>query len=140
MPDFLAHRFFRELRSLRLPADDFVICGSGPLFARGWIDDPGDLDIVARGAAWEIVAELGMIEAAPYSAARRVGLFGGDLDFFDDWFPEIGTVDDLLEDAEVMGGLRFVTLDVVAMTKKMMGRGRDRVHLEVLRLHGHGVR
>ena len=68
MPDFLAHRFFRELRSLRLPADDFVICGSGPLFARGWIDDPGDLDIVARGAAWEIVAGLGTVEAAPYSA------------------------------------------------------------------------
>jgi hypothetical protein len=135
--DFLAHQYFRELLSLHMPPEDYVICGSGPLYARGWIDDPTDLDIVARGAAWKIAEELGPIEAAPYSAARRVPLFGGDLDVFDDWFPQIGTVGDLIAGADIMGGLRFVTLDVVATTKLMMGRDRDRAHLEVLRAHGH---
>lgn len=139
MREFLAHRYFRELLSLRLPAGDFVICGSGPLYARGWIDDPSDLDIVARGNAWKMAAELGPIEPAPYSAARRVPLFGGDLDVFDDWFPEIGTVGELIENADVIEGLRFVTLDVVATTKRMMGRDRDRDHLAVLRAHGHPV-
>ncbi|HEX5204734.1 MAG TPA: hypothetical protein VFW27_32820 [Actinoplanes sp.] len=134
---FLGHRYFRELLSLRMPPGDFVICGSGPLYARGWIDDPSDLDIVARGAAWKIAARLGPIEAAPYSAARRVPLFGGDLDVFDDWFPEFGTVDELIDRADVLAGLRFVTLDVVATTKLMMGRDRDRAHLQVLRAHGH---
>ncbi|WP_433367690.1 hypothetical protein ACQPZX_40090 [Actinoplanes sp. CA-142083] len=134
---FLGHRYFRELLSLRMPPADFVICGSGPLYARGWIDDPTGLDIVARGEAWKIAAELGPIEAAPYSAARRVPLFGGDLDVFDDWFPEIGTVDELIERADIIDGLRFVTLDVVATTKLMMGRDRDRAHLAVLRAHGH---
>jgi hypothetical protein len=134
---FLAHRYFRELLSLRMPTGDFVICGSGPLYARGWIDDPTDLDIVARGEAWKIAEERGSIEAAPYSAARRVALFGGDLDVFDDWFPEIGTVGELIARADVIGGLRFVTLDVVATTKLMMGRDRDRAHLAVLRAHGH---
>ncbi|MFF5294040.1 hypothetical protein [Paractinoplanes globisporus] len=139
MRNFLAHRYFRELLSLRLPVGDFVICGSGPLYARGWIDDPTDLDIVARGEAWRIVAGRGPVEPAPYSAARRVSLFDGDLDVFDDWFPQIGTVDELIAGADLFGGLRFMTLDVVATTKLMMGRERDRDHLAVLRAHGHAV-
>jgi hypothetical protein len=129
-------RLFAELLSLRLPADDFVIAGSGPLFARGWIADPTDLDIVARGAAWRIAAALGTIERAPYSASQRVQLFGGDLDVLDGWFPDNWSVDELIENADIFEGLRFVALEVVAATKAMIGRQRDLAHLEVLRARG----
>ena len=139
MPDFLAHRFFRELLSLQMPVGDFAVGGSGPLFARGWIADPSDLDIVARGSAWRIAASRGPILPAPYSSARRVRLFDGDLDVFDDWFPEIGSVDELIDGADVLGGLRFIALDAVVLTKRMMGRDRDRAHLDVLRAHGAGL-
>ncbi|GIE93244.1 hypothetical protein [Paractinoplanes rishiriensis] len=139
MPNFLAHRLFRELRSLRLPVEDYVIAGSGPLFARAWIDDPTDLDIVARGAAWRIAAELGPIAPARYTSSQCVQLFDGDLDIFDDWFPGMGTVDELIKDADVIAGLRFLALDVVAATKKMMGRPRDVAHLAAMRAHGYAA-
>lgn len=136
MPNFLEHRLFLELRSLCLPAADYVIAGSGPLFARDWIDDPTDLDIVARGTAWHIVAERGPVERARYTSSRCVQLFGGDLDVFDDWFPGMGTVDELIKDADVIAGIRFLGLEVVAATKRMMGRPRDLAHLDAMRAHG----
>jgi hypothetical protein len=137
MPNFLEHRLFVELRSLRLPADDYVIAGSGPLFARDWIDDPSDLDIVARGAAWRTAAALAPVEQARYTSSPCVQLFGGDLDIFDDWFPGLGTVDELIRGADVIGGLRFLALEVVAATKRMMGRPRDLAHLAAMRAHGY---
>jgi hypothetical protein len=137
MPDFLEHRLFLELRSLCLPAGDYVIAGSGPLFARDWIDDPSDLDIVARGGAWRIAAERGSVERARYTSSRCVQLFGGDLDIFDDWFPGMGTVDELIKEADVLGGIRFLRLEVVAATKRMMGRPRDHLHLAAMRAHGY---
>jgi hypothetical protein len=139
MPNFLEHRLFLQLRSLSLPVDDYVVAGSGPLFARAWIDDPTDLDIVARGPAWRIAAGLGRIGRARYTSSPCVQLFGGDLDIFDDWFPEMGTVDELIKDADVIAGLRFLTLDVVAATKRMMGRPRDLAHLAVMRAHGYAT-
>jgi hypothetical protein len=137
MPNFLEHRLFLELRSLRLPADDYVIAGSGPLFARDWIDDPRDLDIVARGTAWLMAAALAPVERARYTSSPCVQLFGGDLDIFDDWFPGLGTVDELIKGADLIGGHRFVALEVVAATKRMMGRPRDLAHLAVMRAHGY---
>jgi hypothetical protein len=136
MPNFMEHRLFRELRSLRLPVGDYVIAGSGPLFARAWIDDPSDLDIVARGAAWRQVAGLGPVERARYTSSRCIQLFGGDLDIFDDWFPGMGTVDQLIRDADVIAGIRFLPLDVVVATKRMMGRPRDLAHLSAMRANG----
>jgi hypothetical protein len=139
MQSFLAHRLFAELLSLRLPTDDYAIAGSGPLFVRGWIDDPTDLDIVARGAAWRIAAGRGPIEGAPYSSSQRVQLFDGDLDILDGWFPEMWSADELIKDADIFEGLRFVALGVVAATKLMIGRERDLAHVDVLRAHGFPV-
>jgi hypothetical protein len=139
MPNFLEHRLFLQLRSLCLPADDYVIAGSGPLFARAWINDPTDLDIVARGAAWRAAAALAPVARARYTSSPCVQLFGGELDIFDDWFPGLGTVDELITGADVIGGLRFLALEVVAATKRMMGRPRDLAHLAVMQAHGFAV-
>lgn len=56
---------FRSLASLDLPADDFIIAGSGPMLAHGIRSTLGDLDVVARGAAWDKALTLGTPRQPP---------------------------------------------------------------------------
>jgi hypothetical protein len=132
---FLRHPFVHELMSLRLDVSNFAIAGSGPIFARGWIDDPGDIDIVARRSAWRTAAEIGEVAAAPYSDARRISLFDGHVDVYDGWFPHRWSVDSLIDEADFLGGLRFVRLDIIAATKRMLDRPRDLLHLRIVAEH-----
>jgi hypothetical protein len=135
MGSFCNHPFFRELTSLQLDPENFAIAGSGPLFARGWIDDPGDLDIVARGSAWDAAAKLGKVVPAPYSDVQHVTLFDGDIDILNGWFPERWPVDHIIDEADLICGLRFARLDVVVATKRMLARPRDLIHLRVIMEH-----
>jgi hypothetical protein len=136
MSSFVEHSGFRRLSSLGLPTEDFVVAGSGPLFARHWMTDPSDVDVVARGIAWEMAAQLGDADDAPYSTVKRILLFDGSIEVLNGWFPEIWSVDRLIEDADVFLGFRFLTLPTTIATKRMLGRPRDMLHLEILRRHG----
>ncbi|MEV6599626.1 hypothetical protein AB0M36_22630 [Actinoplanes sp. NPDC051346] len=132
MNNFREHPDFALLESLALVRGDFAIAGSGPLYVRGLIDDIGDVDVVARGAAWREVCRLGTVVDAPFSTVHRVCLFGGKIEVLDGWFPELWDVDQLIDGADVIDGFRLVRLDVVTATKRMLQRPRDRTHLELL--------
>jgi hypothetical protein len=136
MTSFLDHPGFKLLLSLGLPRDDFAVAGSGPLFARGWIHDPSDVDVIARGAAWSQVCELGPVEPAPFSRVQRVLLFDSQIEVLDGWCPEVWSVDHLIDDADIIEDLRFVQLAVIVETKKLLHRRRDELHLDILREHG----
>jgi hypothetical protein len=123
---------FKGLQSLRLDVANFTIAGSGPLYARGWIDDPTDLDVVARDVAWSRAASLGVVEDAPHGEAKRVQLFSGHIEVLNAWFPEIWTVDELINYSDVLCGIRFVSLDVVIRSKQLTNRPRDREHLTLI--------
>ena len=45
MNHFLRHPFFRKLLALQLPESDYAVAGSGPLYARRFIEEIGDVDI-----------------------------------------------------------------------------------------------
>jgi hypothetical protein len=135
MESFCGHPFFRELMSLQLDPENFAIAGSGPLFARGWIDDPSDLDIVARGSAWDTAVKLGKVSSAPYSDVQHVTLFNGNIDILNGWFPECWPVNQIIDEADLICGLRFVRLDIVVATKRMLARPRDSIHLRVITEH-----
>ncbi|RSM72174.1 hypothetical protein DMB66_06120 [Actinoplanes sp. ATCC 53533] len=136
MTSFLEHPGFKLLLGLGLSPEGFAVAGSGPLFARGWITDPGDVDVIARGATWDQVRELGQVDDAPFSRVKRVLLFDGQIEVLDGWFPEIWDVDGLIDDSDVIEGVRFVRLAVIAQTKKLLRRPRDELHLKVLAAHG----
>jgi hypothetical protein len=121
--------------SLQLDPENFVIAGSGPIFARGWIDDLGDIDVIARGSAWNAAAKIGKAIVRPHSSVQRISLFDGDVEIFDGWFPERWSVDWLIDGADVICDLRFVRLDIVAATKRMLDRPRDLMHLRMLAEH-----
>jgi hypothetical protein len=130
---FWEHEYFRTLRAHDLPVDDFAVTGSAVLYAHGLIDDPGDLDVLARGRAWERVLLLG--EPAPTSLATGFEVALGDLQFLDCWFPGWDT-DELIDGADVLHGIRFVRLDVIRATKVMLGRPRDLEHVALIDAKG----
>ncbi|MFI2039153.1 hypothetical protein ACH470_31580 [Streptomyces bottropensis] len=121
------HPFFKRLISLGLPVDDYVIAGSGPMFAHGIRGDIGDVDVVAGGAAWGRALELGKPEVAPFGYAQHVVLFDGSVEILDGWFGY--PVDALIAEAEIIEGIRFMPLVRVLEWKvKFMGSevGREK--------------
>jgi hypothetical protein len=121
------HPLVQELSALRLPKDDFVVSGSGALLARGIRDDIADLDVVARGRAWTTALSLGALAPSPFGPhVERVTLLDGKIEIFNGWFPDVGTVDDLIERADVIDGLRYESLADIRRWKQTLDRPKDR--------------
>jgi hypothetical protein len=133
---FLKHPFFQELWSLNLPRSDFAIVGSGPLYARYLVTEIGDVDVVARGAAWKLALQLAEPTPAPYSSAQQIQLFNGDIEILDSWFPEYWKVDELIDGADLIEDIRFVTMNVVWRGKQELLRPIDLVHLRSIQGSG----
>ena len=110
-----------RLLELELPPDDFAVFGSGPLMARGWRESR-DLDIVARGAAWEKAKKVGV---ESYTSDGAVKYVIGPIEVFDSWAPGQWDVNGLIDGAEMIDGVRFASLDNVIKWKRLMGRPKD---------------
>ncbi|MER6950157.1 hypothetical protein ABT294_39680 [Nonomuraea sp. NPDC000554] len=130
------HPLVQELLSLRLPPDHFVIAGSGPLLAHGIKDDIGDLDVVARDEAWSTALSLGTPTSSPFGAhVQRVVLLDGKIEIFNGWFPESGTVDELMDRSDAIDGLRYESLDDIRRWKRRLDRPKDRADIALIERH-----
>ncbi len=128
----LSHPLIAELVALDLNADDYAVFGSGPLLAHGLPVRANDLDIVARGTAWQQVARLREPVPAPSGNGSMVELANGDLQVFDAWTSPSWDVDRLIDDADVIDGIRFVALPVVLAWKRQSRRAKDAEHIMLI--------
>ncbi|MEV5957679.1 hypothetical protein AB0M11_28595 [Streptomyces sp. NPDC051987] len=127
------HPLIEKLRSLQLPLSDFVVAGSGPLLAHGLREDVGDLDVVARGAAWKLALDLADPVLAPSGHGQMVLLFEGSIEVFDRWLPDGKSPDELIADAEIIEGIPFCSLRDVFDWKVRSGRCKDRLDIELIK-------
>lgn len=104
------NELFGKLRTLGLSTRDYAVFGSGTLAARGLIWEIHDLDLVARGTAWERAKRPGPVRAAP-KGDPMVRLEGGAIKVFGGWLG--WDLDALIDGAEVIGGLPFACLEDV---------------------------
>lgn len=123
---------FKELQKLNLPAHDFAIFGSGPLFVRSLRESIHDLDIIARGEAWKKAAELGEVEHAQIGSGNVIKLLNGQIELFNKWGPQEWNTDDLIDTADLIDGIRFVTLKNVLRWKNIMKRPKDFLDIDVI--------
>ena len=126
-------QLLNKLRSLELPAEDFAIFGSGPMYPRGIKELGHDIDIVARGNAWE----KALTYAEPNftwkdSGAKAMSLFEGQIEIFDGWGPGKWDVNELIDSADIFDGIRYVNLDNLIKWKKEMGRTKDLEHIKLI--------
>lgn len=128
------------LASLDLPPHDYVVAGSGPLLAHGLKPVIGDLDLVARGAAWARAAELGRPGPTASGFGLRVGLADRQVEIFDRWHPirERGVLldtDRLIDEAEIVRGTRFLSLSHTLAWKFALGRVKDLGDIALIQRH-----
>lgn len=119
------HRLIRLLETLALPASDYVVTGSGPLLAHGLKDTIHDLDIVARGAAWQLVAAKGKVIPSQSGLGKRIVFHHGDIEIFDHWLGGLTDVDAMIDSAEFIEGVPFLTLRDTLRWKRGLGRAKD---------------
>lgn len=127
----MRHPLLDALLALRLPAGDHALFGSGPLLARGWIDDAGDLDVLARGAAWQAALRLGdLVHIHEHDV--DVVVIEEDITVGTRW--AIGEVDTdaLIDTAEIVDGIPCVRLEHVIAYKRLANRPKDRRHLTII--------
>ena len=120
------------LKRLELPAGDYAVFGSGPLFVRGIIDSVSDVDIICRGDAWDRVKEVGELHYLEKYDVEVVELEGGRISFGTIWGIGNFDIDELIDSAEFIDGLPFVRLKYVAEYKRIANREKDVEHLLAL--------
>ncbi len=125
-------RLLGEVRALGLPAGNFVLFGSAPLLVRGIVPMTGDVDVLARGPAWEAARALGPTVRLPHHDVDVVRLLDGRIEIGTVWGIGDVDVDDLIDSAEVIDGLPFAGLAHVRAYKEVAGRAKDREHLRLL--------
>ncbi len=115
-----------------LPDGDYAIFGSGPLLVRGIISTVNDIDVLARGAAWERALEIGEVTPLPEHGISVVSLHNGALTIGRRW--AIGDIDadHTIDSADRLFGLPWAKLDLVAAYKRTADRPKDREHLRLL--------
>jgi hypothetical protein len=121
----LDNPLIRRLVALDLERRDFVIFGSAPLLAWGLRDSVRDLDIVARGAAWEKVSTMGLPAVGGLTGDPIVQFWGGRIQCSQKWISPLWDSDELIDDADMIDGLRFARLSAVLAYKKLLLRQKD---------------
>jgi hypothetical protein len=126
------HRLFSLLGKLALPAEDFVVTGSGPLLAHGLKPSIHDLDLVARGKAWELAAGRAPVERSQSGLGLRIVLCHGAVEVFDHWVGDLGDVDAMIDAAESIEGVRFMSLQDTLRWKRGLGRAKDLADIRLI--------
>ena len=119
-----------RVKALGLPAGDYALHGSAPMLAHGLLSEIHDIDIVARGTAWERATTLGEIGRAASGGDRLVRL-PGEIELFDGWLGE--DRDALIDGAIWHHGLPLVRLggEEVLRFKRRLNRAKDHRHYRV---------
>lgn len=117
------------LRSINLPLGDHAIFGSGPLLAHGIIESVADIDVIARGAAWQHGLEKGSLVYLAEHKVTVCSFFGGLVTVGRSWAYGDFDVDELIDSAELVDGLPCVPLEFVISYKQTAGRPKDMDHL-----------
>lgn len=124
-------RLFGELRALALPAGQYAVFGSGPMGVRG-LRDIRDVDVIV-GAS--LFAELSQRYVAHEGSPGLKKIQIGNVELLDGWFPDVGPVQSLIDEAEWIEGLPFVKLTKVLEWKEKFGRSKDGPDIELIKAY-----
>ena len=128
-PALSENRLIRRLAvlvsELDLDVRDFVIFGSGPLLAHGLRNGTRDLDVVARGPAWQRVLEHGCPGTGSVNGAPMALFWNGLIQFSQGWISAGWDADDLIDRAESVQGWPFAALTDVLAYKRILLRPKD---------------
>lgn len=116
----------KKVKSLELPTKDYAIFGSSRLYLCALSDTVHDIDIIARGQAWEKACTLGPVESPISKRGDMVRLFDGEVEISNEWTYGPWDIDNLIDTADKIDNLPYVTLENVLKWKiKRRGKNDD---------------
>jgi methylase of polypeptide subunit release factors len=121
----LDHPFIARLVEFGLDRDDFVLFGSAPMLAHGLRKSIRDLDVVARGSAWQHALTHGTPGVGVVSGDPVMHLWGDRIQFSKGWISPSWDADELIDHAEIIEGIRFARLAEVLAYKRVLSRPKD---------------
>lgn len=137
-----------ELLRQHVPVDfdpgEFVIAGSGRLWADGITPRLSDLDLLVRprSETWRRAMELAfehalIFDTAPLRSSAYTGdkiarLYGGVIEVCQTWLLPGSDTEALLKGADVIDGLKYLSLADVVAYKRMLNREKDRADLQAI--------
>ena len=131
----------QELKALNLPEDEFAVFGSGPMAIRG-IRKAGDLDLIVTQKVWDdlvkqgyqVVRETWQITDADGKVRDypRELIQIGEIEIWRKWSFLADSAEELIRDAEIFGGIRFVKLDKVIRWKRNFNREKDKADITLV--------
>lgn len=107
-------KHIEELKKLKLPMDEFAITSSGPMAIRG-LRENKDIDIIVKPKLWE-----GLKSQFPISNDDKIKV--GNIEICQG---SLGNSEELIDNADVIDGFRFVKLNEVIKFKQAVGREKD---------------
>ncbi|MEU6247480.1 hypothetical protein [Glycomyces sp. NPDC047010] len=121
----------------RFDPQEFVIAGSARLWVEGYIPALSDLDIVAIGSTWDNAWEMalsgeGVFFEGPLNHAKLIRLHGNRIEVSNSWLSPYADPYRLIEEAEIIEGLRYPSLATVADYKRRLGRPKDQTDLSAI--------
>ena len=116
----------RELKKLNLPKDKFAIFGSGPLAIRG-LRKVRDLDIIVTNNLWKETSKKFPVE--DMGTHKRIVF--GDIEILSKPVLDF-SAEKFIKRAEVINGVRFVTLEDTLAWKARMGREKDKKDIKLV--------
>lgn len=117
----------QSVRQLELPEHDYVIFGSAPLLIHGLISSIGDIDIVARGRAWDKATQLAkVLKGDKGDSFVQLGCIA----IYDGWMGE--DIQQLINCASFHHALPYAHLQAVLRYKQRLGREKDMGHIELI--------
>jgi hypothetical protein len=121
-------RLFEELKKLNLPADQYVVFGSGPMGIRG-MREIHDVDIFVTEKLWN---ELSKVHESKTKESIQLS---PNIEAIRTWFPGKWNVEELINEADMIDGIRFVRLNSVYEWKRKRMAPKDKKDLELLESH-----
>ncbi len=119
---------FNALRAFDLPVGQYVIISSGPMGIRN-LREIGDIDLIVTPELWRVLAErYGVVEK---EGKCKIDFPGSDIEaFWEGSFvkpsdPNFPTIAERINQAEVIEGLPFDSLETTLLFKRYMGREKD---------------
>lgn len=119
------------LARLSLPQGHWAVHASAVLVLHGLVDEAGDVDVIARGPAWQQALRLG--DPKPGKMDLCVAVPELRVEVWSGWMDE--DIDMLVDTAESVNGVPCVSLPAVLRFKEAAGRPKDAAHAAALRQH-----
>lgn len=114
----------KQLKELNLPSDQFAVTSSGPMAVRG-IREARDLDIVVTDELWTEISKKYPIIPKDLCDTLQIGDIEVLGNFSKNPDSGIATVDQQVDTADIIDGVRFVNLDLIIKFKQTLGREKD---------------